>query len=48
MERNFDLMQLHNVNISASAKTKTIDKMREPITNLDKVYRILLFISHSK
>jgi len=37
MERNFDLMQLHNVNISASAKTKTIDKMREPIPNLDKV-----------
>jgi len=37
MERNFDLMQLHNVNISASAKTKTIDKMREPIRNLDKV-----------
>jgi len=37
MERNFDLMQLHNVNISASAKTKTIDKIREPIRNLDKV-----------
>ena len=37
MERNFDLMQLHNVNISATAKTKTIDKMREPIPNLDKV-----------
>lgn len=37
MERNFDLMQLHNVDISASAKTKTIDKMREPIPNLDKV-----------
>jgi len=37
MERNFDLMQLHNVNISSSAKTKTIDKMREPIPNLDKV-----------
>ena len=37
MERNFDLMQLHNVNISASAKTKTIDKIREPIPKLDKV-----------
>ena len=37
MERNYDLMQLHNVDISASAKTKTIDKMREPIPNLDKV-----------
>jgi len=37
MERNFDLMQLHNVDISATAKTKTIDKMREPIPNLDKV-----------
>jgi DNA polymerase-1 len=36
MERNFDLMQLHNVDISASAKTKTIDKIREPIPNLDK------------
>ena len=37
MERNYDLMQLHNVDISATAKTKTIDKMREPIPNLDKV-----------
>ena len=37
MERNFDLMQLHNVDISASAKTKTIDKIREPIPKLDKV-----------
>jgi len=37
MERNYDLMQLHNVDISASAKTKTIDKIREPIPNLDKV-----------
>ena len=36
MERNFDLMQLHNVNISASAKTKTIDKIREPIPKLNK------------
>ena len=36
MERNFDLMQLHNVNISASAKTKTIDKVREPIPKLQK------------
>ena len=36
MERNFDLMQLHNVNISASAKTKTIDKIREPILKLNK------------
>ncbi len=37
MERNYDLMQLHNVDISASAKTKTIDKIREPIPKLDKV-----------
>ena len=36
MERNYDLMQLHNVNISASAKTKTIDKIREPIPKLNK------------
>ena len=36
MERNFDLMQLHNVNISASAKTKTIDKVREPVPKLQK------------
>ena len=36
MERNYDLMQLHNVNISSSAKTKTIDKMREPIPQLNK------------
>ena len=36
MERNFTLMQLHDVNISSSAKTKTIDKVREPIPQLNK------------
>ena len=36
MERNYDLMQLHNVNISASAKTKTIDTVREPVPKLQK------------
>ena len=36
MERNFTLMQLHDVNISSSAKTKTIDKMNEPIPQLNK------------
>ena len=35
-KNSFDLMQLHNVNISASAKTKTIDKVREPIPKLQK------------
>jgi 5'-3' exonuclease len=44
MERNFDLMQLHNVDISASAKTKTIDKIREPIPNLDKVVFKKMFL----
>ena len=44
MERNFDLMQLHNVDISATAKTKTIDKMREPIPNLDKVVFKKMFL----
>ena len=36
MERNFTLMQLYDVNISSSAKTKTIDKVRELIPQLNK------------
>tara|TARA_Y100000004_G_scaffold86670_1_gene97164 strand:+ start:1523 stop:2548 length:1026 start_codon:yes stop_codon:yes gene_type:complete len=37
LERNYRLMQLEEVEISTSAKTKIIDKIREPINRLNKI-----------
>ena len=37
LKRNYMLMQLDEVDISASAKTKILDKIREPINKLNKL-----------
>jgi DNA polymerase-1 len=37
LKRNYMLMQLDEVDISASAKTKILDKVREPINRLNKI-----------
>jgi len=37
LKRNYRLMQLDEVDISTSAKTKILDKIREPINGLNKV-----------
>ena len=37
LKRNYQLMQLEEVDISTSAKTKIIDKIREPINRLNKM-----------
>ena len=37
LKRNYMLMQLDEVDISASAKTKILDKIREPINRLNKM-----------
>ena len=37
LKRNYMLMQLDEVDISASAKTKILDKIREPINRLNKI-----------
>ena len=37
LNRNYRLMQLDEVDISASAKTKILDKVREPINRLNKI-----------
>ena len=37
LKRNYSLMQLDEVDISASAKTKIMDKVREPINKLNKM-----------
>ena len=37
LNRNYTLMQLDEVDISSSAKTKIIDKVREPINRLNKL-----------
>ena len=37
LKRNYRLMQLDEVDISASAKTKILDKIREPINRLNKI-----------
>ena len=37
LKRNYTLMQLEEVDISMSAKTKIIDKVREPINRLNKL-----------
>ena len=37
LKRNYTLMQLDEVDISASAKTKILDKIREPINRLNKM-----------
>ena len=37
LKRNYMLMQLEEVDISTSAKTKILDKIREPINRLNKM-----------
>ena len=37
LKRNYQLMQLDEVDISTSAKTKILDKVREPINRLNKL-----------
>ena len=37
LKRNYRLMQLEEVDISSSAKTKILDKIREPINRLNKM-----------
>ena len=37
LKRNYMLMQLDEVDISTSAKTKILDKIREPINRLNKM-----------
>ncbi len=37
LKRNYTLMQLDEVDISSSAKTKILDKIREPINRLNKI-----------
>jgi len=37
LKRNYTLMQLDEVDISTSAKTKILDKIREPVNRLNKI-----------